>query len=56
MHVNGSEYGEYCIESEAVRRGAGRPHMVNRVRGLPTLNLVDAVQSATVHSAIRKAS
>jgi len=46
VHVNGSEYGEHCIESEAVRRGGGRIHIVSRIPGLSTSGLIDDVHSA----------
>jgi D-beta-D-heptose 7-phosphate kinase/D-beta-D-heptose 1-phosphate adenosyltransferase len=46
VHVNGSEYGENCIESEAVKRGGGRIHIVSRIPGLSTSDLVDRLQSA----------
>ena len=45
VHVNGSEYGENCIESETVTRGGGQIHIVSRIPGLSTSRLVDAVQS-----------
>jgi D-beta-D-heptose 7-phosphate kinase/D-beta-D-heptose 1-phosphate adenosyltransferase len=47
VHVNGSEYGEDCIESETVKRGGGRIHIVNRIPGLSTSNLVDRLQSVS---------
>jgi D-beta-D-heptose 7-phosphate kinase/D-beta-D-heptose 1-phosphate adenosyltransferase len=47
VHVNGSEYGENCIESETVTRGGGQIHIVNRIPGLSTSNLVHAVQTST---------
>jgi D-beta-D-heptose 7-phosphate kinase / D-beta-D-heptose 1-phosphate adenosyltransferase len=46
VHVNGSEYGENCIESETVTRGGGQIHIVNRIPGLSTSNLVHAVQAS----------
>src|SRR5262249_54517209 len=46
VHVNGSEYGENCIESETVRKGGGRVHIVDRIPGLSTTSLVDILQSA----------
>ena len=46
VHVNGSEYGENCIERETVTRGGGLIHIVNRIPGLSTSRLVDAVQSS----------
>ena len=45
VHVNGSEYGEDCIESETVRRGGGKIHIVNRIAGLSTSRLVNALES-----------
>jgi D-beta-D-heptose 7-phosphate kinase/D-beta-D-heptose 1-phosphate adenosyltransferase len=44
VHVNGSEYGEDCIESGVVRQGGGRIHIVNRVPALSTSGLLDAVR------------
>jgi D-beta-D-heptose 7-phosphate kinase / D-beta-D-heptose 1-phosphate adenosyltransferase len=41
VHVNGSEYGENCIESETVRRGGGKIHLVDRIPNLSTSVLVD---------------
>jgi D-beta-D-heptose 7-phosphate kinase/D-beta-D-heptose 1-phosphate adenosyltransferase len=46
VHVNGSEYGENCIESETVRRGGGQLYIVSRIPGLSTSGLVDALQSS----------
>jgi bifunctional ADP-heptose synthase (sugar kinase/adenylyltransferase) len=40
VHVNGSEYGENCIESDIVKRGGGRVHIVARIPGLSTTNLL----------------
>jgi len=48
VHVNGSEYGEDCIESETVRRGGGIIHIVNRIPGMSTSGLVDTLQSSAV--------
>jgi D-beta-D-heptose 7-phosphate kinase/D-beta-D-heptose 1-phosphate adenosyltransferase len=53
VHVNGSEYGADCIESEAVRRGGGTIHVVSRIPGLSTSGLIDAMQSANVASGSR---
>ncbi len=46
VHVNGSEYGEDCIESDTVKRGGGRIHVVDRLPGLSTSNLVEGFQPA----------
>jgi D-beta-D-heptose 7-phosphate kinase/D-beta-D-heptose 1-phosphate adenosyltransferase len=46
VHVNGSEYGENCIESETVKRGGGRIHVVERIPGLSTTNLLSVMRTA----------
>jgi bifunctional ADP-heptose synthase (sugar kinase/adenylyltransferase) len=46
VHVNGSEYGEDCIESDTVRRCGGQLHIVNRLPGLSTSNLIETLQSS----------
>src|SRR5262249_9124418 len=48
VHVNGAEYGEACIESEAVRRHGGSIHLVDRIGGLSTSGIVDALQRSAV--------
>jgi rfaE bifunctional protein nucleotidyltransferase chain/domain len=45
VHVNGSEYGEDCIESETVKRGGGRIHIVDRVPGFSTSGILSAVRT-----------
>jgi D-beta-D-heptose 7-phosphate kinase/D-beta-D-heptose 1-phosphate adenosyltransferase len=46
VHVNGSEYGEDCIESETVRRDGGTVHIVQRLPNLSTSGLLKTVASA----------
>jgi len=46
VHVNGSEYGEHCIESDTVTRAGGEIYIVDRIPGLSTSCLIDAVQSS----------
>ena len=43
VHVNGSEYGEDCIEAPTVAAGGGRIHVVGRLPGLSTSELVDRI-------------
>jgi D-beta-D-heptose 7-phosphate kinase / D-beta-D-heptose 1-phosphate adenosyltransferase len=50
VHVNGSEYGEDCIESETVKRSGGTIHIVNRIPGLSTSRLLDTLQAAATPS------
>jgi rfaE bifunctional protein nucleotidyltransferase chain/domain len=47
VHVNGSEYGEQCIEGDTVRRHGGRIHIIHRLPGLSTTGLLDSVVRAT---------
>jgi D-beta-D-heptose 7-phosphate kinase/D-beta-D-heptose 1-phosphate adenosyltransferase len=43
VHVNGSEYGADCIEAPTVRANGGRIHVVERVPGLSTSQLVEKI-------------
>lgn len=43
VHVNGAEYGAECIESETVKRGGGRLHIVSLVPGLSTSKLIEKI-------------
>lgn len=45
VHVNGSEYGENCIEAETVRKFGGRMHIVSLVPGLSTSNIIDKIRA-----------
>jgi len=45
VHVNGSEYGEECIEAEVVKEYGGTIHIVSLVPGLSTTNLVEKIKS-----------
>ncbi len=47
VHVNGSEYGEDCIESDVVKRGGGRIHIVSRIPGLSTTEIVEKIKTLT---------
>lgn len=44
VHVNGSEYGENCIESEIVKSNGGRIHIVPLVPGLSTSALIQKIK------------
>jgi len=41
VHVNGSEYGEQCIESDVVRSGGGEIYIVDRLPDLSTSGLLE---------------
>ncbi len=40
VHVNGSEYGENCIEADVVKKHGGRIHIVSLVPGLSTSEII----------------
>ena len=43
VHVNGAEYGENCIEKEVVVAGGGRLHLVERIDGLSTTDIIKKI-------------
>lgn len=45
VHVNGSEYGENCIEAEVVKKNGGRLHLVERIPGLATSDIIRKIQT-----------
>lgn len=45
-HVNGSEYGENCIEAEVVRKGGGAIHIVQLLPELSTSSIVKKLVEA----------
>jgi rfaE bifunctional protein nucleotidyltransferase chain/domain len=44
VHVNGAEYGEECIEAETVRSHGGRIHLMPKVAGLSTTELIGRIK------------
>ncbi len=45
VHVNGIEYGENCIEAKVVKEHGGRLHLVDRIPGLATSEVLKKVKS-----------
>lgn len=45
VHVNGIEYGENCIEAETVKRSGGKIHLVDRIDGLSTSDILKKINS-----------
>ncbi len=43
VHVNGSEYGERCIEYDTVVRHGGRVHIVPLIPGLSTSEIINKI-------------
>ena len=48
VHVNGSEYGENCIEAETVRMFGGKIHIVQLIPGLSTSEIIKKIQKTCV--------
>jgi rfaE bifunctional protein nucleotidyltransferase chain/domain len=44
VHVNGAEYGEDCIEAETVKKHGGRIHLMPKVDGLSTTELIGRIK------------
>lgn len=45
VHVNGQEYTENCIEKEAVEKCRARLHLVDRIPGLSTTEIMKKIQT-----------
>ncbi len=45
VHVNGSEYGPDCIEAPLIKKIGGRLHIVEKIPGLSTSNLVGKIRA-----------
>jgi D-glycero-beta-D-manno-heptose 1-phosphate adenylyltransferase len=43
VHVNGAEYGNSCIEAEVVQQVGARLHLVERVPGLATSDIISKI-------------
>jgi len=43
VHVNGSEYGENCIEAEVVKSNGGKIHIVNKIPSLSTTQVIQKI-------------
>lgn len=44
VHVNGSEYGENCIEANTVKDFGGRIHIVKLIPGLSTSDIIKKIK------------
>ncbi|MCC5832050.1 MAG: adenylyltransferase/cytidyltransferase family protein [Chlamydiales bacterium] len=44
VHVNGEEYGEDCIEAEVVKKNGGKLHLVDRIPGLATSEIIKRIE------------
>jgi len=50
VHVNGSEYGDKCIEADTVRENGGRLHIVKRIPGLSTSQIIEKIRGLCASS------
>ena len=46
VHVNGSEYGADCVEAPAVKRHGGRIHIVEKIPGLSTSQILARIRAS----------
>ncbi len=46
VHVNGSEYGENCIEAEIVKKYGGKIHIVTLTPGLSSSSIIEKIQTS----------
>lgn len=46
VHVNGVEYGANCIEAETVKACGGRLHLVDRIPGLATSDVLEKIKNS----------
>lgn len=44
VHVNGSEYGQNCIEAEIVKKNGGKIYIVDLVPSLSTSNIIEKIK------------
>lgn len=48
VHVNGVEYGKNCIEAQIVRQNGGELHLVDRIPGLATSEIIKKIEKTCV--------
>lgn len=44
VHINGAEYGAECIEAETVKMHGGRLHLIPRIPGLATSDIIRKIK------------
>lgn len=45
VHVNGIEYGSQCIEKDVVEANGGKVHLVDRIDGLATSEIIKKIKT-----------
>jgi D-glycero-beta-D-manno-heptose 1-phosphate adenylyltransferase len=53
IHVNGEEYGNECLEAPTVIKNGGRMHIVPRIDGLSTSDIIGKIQQHAFNSDTR---
>ncbi len=51
VHANGAEYGEQCIEAETIQQHGGQLHLVPRIPGLATTQIIEKIIATCAYSA-----
>ena len=51
VHANGAEYGNQCIEADLIKQSGGRLHLVQRIPGLATTQLIEKMIAICASSA-----
>jgi rfaE bifunctional protein nucleotidyltransferase chain/domain len=49
VHVNGSEYGENCIEADVVKSHGGKIHIVKLIPGLSTSQILSKINNLSTN-------
>lgn len=49
IHVNGEEYGDNCIEAETIRACGAKLHLVKRIPGLATTEIINRIHETHCH-------
>jgi rfaE bifunctional protein nucleotidyltransferase chain/domain len=45
VHCNGEEYGEDCIESAIVKKNGGKIHLIKKLKGFSTTELIEKIKT-----------
>ncbi len=51
VHANGAEYGTDCLEAQVIQQTGGRLHLVQRIPGLATTQLIEKIIATCASSA-----
>jgi D-glycero-beta-D-manno-heptose 1-phosphate adenylyltransferase len=46
IHANGEEYGQHCIEAKTIRSFGGKLHLIQRIDGLSTSDIIQKIKES----------